>query len=68
MPLGTKGKLLHLLVNIMLPNPKTSEILFSKYAKADVLAKTRVNFPDTEEAFAEYIMKNLRDVEKVFGL
>jgi hypothetical protein len=35
------------------------------------LAKTRNAkglTPDTEEAFAEYIMKNSRDAEKAFGL
>jgi hypothetical protein len=65
-PLGTKGKIITLDgLNIMLPKPpKRSEILFSKYAKADQYWRRQEMpkglTPDTEEAFADYILKEFK--------
>ncbi len=65
-PLGTKGEIITLDgLNIMLPKPpKRSEILFSKYAKAEQYWRRQEMpkglTPDTEEAFAEYIMKEFK--------
>jgi hypothetical protein len=65
-PLGTKGKIITLDgLNIMLPKPpKRSDILFSKYAKADQYWRRQEMpkglTPDTEEAFADYILKEFK--------
>lgn len=65
-PLGTKGEIITLDgLNIMLPKkPKRSEILFEKYAPAEQYWRRQEMpkglTPDTEEAFAEYIMKEFK--------
>ena len=65
-PLGTKGKVITLDgLNIMLPKaPKRSEMLFNKYAKADQFWRRQEVpkglTPDTEEAFASYILKEFK--------
>lgn len=65
-PMGTKGKIITLDgLNIILPKqPKRSEILFNKYAKADQFWRRQEMpkglTPDTEEAFAEYILKEFK--------
>lgn len=65
-PLGTKGNIITLDgLNIMLPKqPKRSEMLFNKYAKADQYWRRQEIpkglTPDTEEAFATYILKEFK--------
>lgn len=65
-PLGTKGKIITLDgLNIMLPKqPRRKDILFDKYAKADQYWRRQEMpkglTPDTEEAFAEYILKEFK--------
>lgn len=65
-PLGTKGKVITLdWLNIMLPKkPKNTDILFHRMPKEQQFWR-RQEFPkgltpDTEEAFAEYIMKEFK--------
>jgi len=65
-PLGTKGKVITLDgLNIMLPKkPKNTDILFHRMPKEQQFWR-RQEFPkgltpDTEEAFAEYIMKEFK--------
>lgn len=65
-PMGTKGNIITLDgLNIMLPKqPKRTEILFNKYAKADQYWRRQEMpkglTPDTEEAFADYILKEFK--------
>ena len=65
-PLGTKGEIITLDgLNIMLPKkPKRTEILFEKYAPTEQYWRRqempRGLTPDTEEAFADYIMKEFK--------
>jgi len=65
-PLGTKGEIITLDgLNIMLPKkPKRTEILFEKYAPAEQYWRRQEMpkglTPDTEEAFAYYIVKEYK--------
>jgi hypothetical protein len=65
-PLGTKGEIITLDgLNITLPKkPKRTEILFEKYAPTEQYWRRqempRGLTPDTEEAFADYIVKEFK--------
>jgi hypothetical protein len=63
MPVGTKGRNQALDgLNIMLPNPKTPVKYYSVNMQSRLMCvdkKSKVT-PDTEEAFAEYIMKEFK--------